>query len=204
MSSYNNIDKTFSSNQQAFLFISFLVLKLESCATLRGKFFILCSNVLKCCCARELSSAQGKQPVFSLSLYSLKCRTYGNFGFSVSDISTYKSVHDSCAFHIRLSISYGIKLVISLLIREHFFKFPLPYSVRSKCITILGSVLLNKVPQDPLLSPQQLREPLLLVLFHSTLPSLFNLGFFSVSDAAYFEACQAQEHTDCCSRCTLS
>ena len=68
-------------------------------------------------------------------LYSLKCRTYGNFSFSVSDIATYKSVHDSCAFHIRLSISYGIKLVISLLIWEHFFKFFLPYSVRSKCIT---------------------------------------------------------------------
>ena len=66
-----------------------------------------------------------------------ECRTYGNFSFSVSDIATYKSVHDSCAFHIRLSISYGIKLVISLLIWEHFFKFFLPYSVRSKCITLL-------------------------------------------------------------------
>ena len=57
------------------------------------------------------------------------------FCLTISNISTYKTVHDLGAFHVLFGIFNRCQLVFCFLIRKHFFKLPLPDSIRTTDIT---------------------------------------------------------------------
>ena len=62
-------------------------------------------------------------------LHRLKRGTDCNLRLAIAHIPADKPVHNLFTLHISLCICNGKKLVLRLLIRKHFFKFPLPYGV---------------------------------------------------------------------------
>ena len=68
-------------------------------------------------------------------LHHFESCTNGNFCLAKSHITADKSIHDLCTFHITFCCFYGIQLILRLLIRKHFFKLPLPHSVRATYIS---------------------------------------------------------------------
>ena len=69
-------------------------------------------------------------------LHSLKSCSQGNLCFSVANIAAHKAVHDLCAFHIPLGVLDRCQLILCLLVREHFLKFSLPYSIRATDVAL--------------------------------------------------------------------
>ena len=64
-------------------------------------------------------------------LHCLKRGADCNLRLTIAHIPADKPVHNLFTLHIRLRVRNGKKLVLRLLIRKHFFKFPLPYGVRT-------------------------------------------------------------------------
>jgi len=75
-----------------------------------------------------------KYHLFAL-LCRLERRTDRHFRLAISDISADQAIHDTAALHIRLCRINRQKLILRFLIRKHFFKLALPYSVFSVLIT---------------------------------------------------------------------
>ena len=69
--------------------------------------------------------------------HRLECRAHGNLSLAKAYIAAQKSVHYLRALHVLLCLCNRSELVISLLIREHLFKFLLPYRVRPELISLL-------------------------------------------------------------------
>jgi len=67
-------------------------------------------------------------------LHGFKRRTKRNLCLAISNVSAHKTIHDLGTFHIFLGVLNRSKLIFSFLIREHFFKLSLPYSIRTAYI----------------------------------------------------------------------
>ena len=67
-------------------------------------------------------------------LYCLKRRADRHLCFAIADIPADQAIHDTAALHIRLCRIDRQKLILRFLIRKHFFKLALPYSVFSVLI----------------------------------------------------------------------
>ena len=73
----------------------------------------------------------------SALLYFLKCGTQRHFCFAVSHIPADKPVHNPGTLHITFGILNSTELILCLFIWKHFFKFSLPYSIRTTDISFL-------------------------------------------------------------------
>lgn len=60
-----------------------------------------------------------------------------HFRFPIAYVSADQTVHDFLTFHIIFRILNGTLLILCLLIREQFFKLPLPHGIRTVYITLL-------------------------------------------------------------------
>ena len=83
---------------------------------------------------RQNSSGHQIHHLFSF-LHCFEGNADGNFCFSISNITANQAVHNLGAFHILFGRLNGKKLVLGLLKRKHFFKFPLPDRIRLILVT---------------------------------------------------------------------
>ena len=65
-------------------------------------------------------------------LNCFKSRTDSNFGFTITNISANKAIHNPVTFHICLGICYSIQLIFCFFKHKHFLEFLLPDSIFSK------------------------------------------------------------------------
>ena len=70
-------------------------------------------------------------------LHRFKRRTDCHLSLSKADIAADQTIHNLLALHICFCRFNGKPLVVGLLIWKHFFKFPLPYGIRSVFKTFL-------------------------------------------------------------------
>src|SRR5678816_1856949 len=68
--------------------------------------------------------------------YGLEGCAHGNFRLAVAHIAAHQAVHRNGTLHISLDIGDGGKLIRSLVVREGFFKFLLPLTVRREGIAL--------------------------------------------------------------------
>ena len=104
----------------------------EQVHTYRKLFHSLNKSIINLLCKNR---CRNEIDYLTALLHRFKCGTKCNLCLAVADIPTHKTIHDLCAFHVPLRIFDGGELILCLLIRKHFFKLPLPDSVRATDIT---------------------------------------------------------------------
>ena len=69
-------------------------------------------------------------------LNRLKCRPERYLRLAVSNVAADQAVHDAAAFHVFFGRLDRLQLILRLLKREHFLKFPLPDRIRSILVAL--------------------------------------------------------------------
>ena len=82
-------------------------------------------------------------------LNRLKRRPERNLRLAISNVAADQAVHDAAAFHVFFCRLDRLQLILRLLKREHFLKFPLPDRIRS--ILVALAPLTRRIKFDEIL-----------------------------------------------------
>ena len=128
MSSHNNVNLAFFQITDRFLLLGCSAEPAQEIHSYRKLFHSLDKGIINLLCKDR---GWHKVNYLAAFLNSLKGGAESNLRLSVAYVAAHKAVHDLGAFHVFFCILNGSKLILCLLIGEHFLKLSLPHCIRT-------------------------------------------------------------------------